>query len=62
MTEKLRECARPASSVKHSNKVVHTVSRAALTDLNHSLEPAIRHNRTVRNESWLEMRDKIVGS
>lgn len=45
MSERMKEKALPASSVKRSNKVVKQISRADVVALNNSMKPIIEQNR-----------------
>ena len=43
--------AKRASSVKHSGKVVRTITRSEIAELNKAIEPKIRQNERERTAS-----------
>ena len=53
--------AKRASSVKHSGKVVRTITRSEIAELNKAIEPKIRQNERERTESMHEAARCIVG-
>lgn len=58
--ERVKQFAKPASSVEHSGKIVAVVSRSEITKLNAEIKPKIKQNARERRESFQEARDKIV--
>lgn len=58
--ERVKDFAKPASSVKHSRKIVVSISRAEVTKLNETIEAKIKQNQKERKESFEEARDVIV--
>ena len=53
--------AKKASSVEHSNKIVHTVKRSEIVELNKTIEPKIRQNERERTASMNAAARCIVG-
>ena len=45
MADKMKEKAIPATSVKLSNEVIKTISKADIKELNYSMRPIIEQNR-----------------
>lgn len=41
----ISELSRPASSVTHYKRVIKTITRADIAEVNKSIEPKIRQNR-----------------
>lgn len=60
MSDRLKQCSRPASSVKHSHKIAYVVSRSELAELNKRIEPLLKQNQRERDASYEEARNKIV--
>lgn len=58
--ERVKKFARPASSVKHSWKIVAVISRSDIAKLNSEIEPKIRQNARERRLSFEEGKDVIV--
>ena len=50
-----------ASSVKHSGKVVRTITRSEIAELNKAIEPKIRQNERERTASMHAAARCIVG-
>lgn len=44
----ISELSKPASSVTHYKRVIKTITRADITEVNKSIEPKIWQNRTER--------------
>ena len=53
--------AKSASSVKHSGKVVRTITRSEIAELNKAIEPKIRQNERERTASMHAAARCIVG-
>ena len=53
--------ANRASSVKHSGKVVRTITRSEIAELNKAIEPKIRQNERERTASMHAAARCIVG-
>lgn len=53
--------AKRASSVKHSGKVVRTITRSEIAELNKAIEPKIRQNERERAASMHAAARCIVG-
>lgn len=53
--------AKRASSVKHSGKVVRTITRSEIAELNKAIEPKIRQNKRERTASMHAAARCIVG-
>lgn len=53
--------AKRASSVKHSGKVVRTITRSEIAELNKAIEPKIRQNERERTASMHAAARCIVG-
>ena len=53
--------AKRASSVKHSGKVVRTITRCEIAELNKAIEPKIRQNERERTASMHAAARCIVG-
>lgn len=53
--------AKRASSVKHSGKVVRTITRSEIAELNKAIEPKIRQNERERTASMNAAARCIVG-
>ena len=53
--------AKRASSVKHSGKVVRTITRSEIAELNMAIEPKIRQNERERTASMHAAARCIVG-
>ena len=53
--------AKRASSVKHSGKVVRTITRSEIAELNKAIEPKIRQNERERTASMHAAARWIVG-
>ena len=53
--------AKRASSVKHSGKVVLTITRSEIAELNKAIEPKIRQNERERTASMHAAARCIVG-
>ena len=53
--------AKRASSVKHSGKVVRTITRSEIAELNKAIEPKIRQNERERTASMHAADRCIVG-
>lgn len=53
--------AKRASSVKHSGKVVRTITRSEIAELNKAIEPKIRQNERERTASMYAAARCIVG-
>ena len=53
--------AKRASSVKHSGKVVRTITRSEIAELNKAMEPKIRQNERERTASMHAAARCIVG-
>lgn len=53
--------AKRASSVKHSGKVVRTITRSEIAELNKAIEPKIRQNERERTASMHVAARCIVG-
>lgn len=62
LDEKVKQFAKPASSVKHSGRVAYVVSRADLTELDSTIEPKIKQNKAERKAAWIDGKDKIINS
>lgn len=60
LDEKVKEFAKPASSVNHSREIAFTVTRAELTELNNVISSKVNQNRRECDASRHEARDKIV--
>lgn len=45
MQNKMRKKAIPATSTKRSNKIIKSITRGDITELNHSMKPIINQNR-----------------
>lgn len=60
LDEILNEFAKPASSVKHSRKIAYVVSRADIVELNSTIEAKIRQNKSERESSWSDGKNKNV--
>lgn len=58
--ERVKKLAKPASSVKHSGKIVAVISRSDIAKLNSEIEPKIRQNARERRLSFEEGKDVIV--
>lgn len=58
--ERVKGFAKPATSVKHSGKIVKVIPRSEFTKLNASLAPKLEQNAWERIESFKEARDVIV--
>ena len=58
--ERVKKLAKPASSVKHSRKIVAVISRSDIAKLNSEIEPKIRQNARERRLSFEEGKDVIV--
>ena len=56
----VNEFAKPASSVKHSRKIAYVVSRADIVELNSTIEAKIRQNKSERESSWSDGKNKNV--
>lgn len=52
--------AKPASSVKHSKKIAYVVSRADIVELNSTIETKIRQNKSKRESSWSDGKNKNI--
>lgn len=52
--------AKPASSVKHSEKIVRTISRSDIVKLNLEIDKKIRQNARESRESFEEAKDVVV--
>lgn len=53
--------AKRASSVKHSGKVVRTITRSEIAELNKAIEPKIRQNERERTARRMQRLGCIVG-
>ena len=53
--------AKRSSSVKHSGKVVRTITRSEIAELNKAIEPKIRQNERERTASMHAAARCIVG-
>ena len=60
MSDRLKQCSRPASSVKHSHEIAYVVSRSKSVELNKKIEPLVKQNQRERDASYEEARNKIV--
>lgn len=60
LDEKVKEFAKPASSVKHSRKIAFIVTRADMAESDTTLKQQLRQNKEILNASWIEGKDKIV--
>ena len=60
MSDFLKQCSRPASSVKHSCKIAYVISRSKSVELNKRIEPLVKQNQRERDASYEEARNKIV--
>ena len=49
-----------ASSVKHSKKIAYVVSRADIVELNSTIETKIRQNKSKRESSWSDGKNKNI--
>lgn len=58
--ERVKLLAKPASSVKHSGKIVRTISRSDIVKLNLEIDKKIRQNARERSLSFEEAKDVIV--
>ena len=60
MSDRLKQCSRPASSVKHSRKIAYVVSRSKSEKKKKKIEPLVKQNQRERDASYEEARNKIV--
>lgn len=58
--ERVKDFAKPASSVKHSGKIVRTISRSDIVKLNLEIDKKIRQNARERRVSFEEAKGVIV--
>lgn len=58
--EKVRDFAKPVSSVKSKGKVINVITAADVIELDRSIEPKIRQNVLERKASYEEARKIIV--
>ena len=59
--ERVKRLARPASTVKpHSRKIVMTISRSDIAELNSKIVEKIKQNARERRASFEEARNVIV--
>ncbi len=58
---RVRSFSKKASSVKHSGKVIRTVTRKDVVALNKTIEPKIRQNERERSASMHAAARCIVG-
>jgi|GEM_PF-4924750 len=56
------EKAKPLSSIKPSNEIVRVITRIGINALDKSIQPKIDTNRTGKNASWMDGKDKNVGN
>lgn len=61
MADKMKQKAIPATSVKRSKKILKSVKRADVIELNQTMQLIIEQNRRELRESWETEHDKIVG-
>ena len=61
LRKRVHSFAKKASSVEHSNEVVHAVTRSEIAELNKVIEPKIRQNESERTASMNAAARCIVG-
>ena len=57
---RVKSFAKPASSVKHSSKIVRTISKIDILKLNLEVDMKIKQNARERRASFEEAKDVIV--
>lgn len=62
MANKMKEKAVPATSAKRSSKVIKTVNRADVVELNRTMQPIIEQNKKEREDSWELLHNQYVGT
>jgi len=60
LDSRVKDFAKPASSVKHSGKIVRAIPHSEITILNSQITPKISHNKIVLRASFEEARDKVI--
>ena len=60
LDSRVKRFAKPASSVKHSGKIVRTIPHSEITKLNSLIAPKIAQNKRVLRASFEEARDKVI--
>lgn len=60
LDERVRNICKPASSVKHSGKIVKVIPRSEITKLNSSITTKIAQNKKERRSSFEEARNIVV--
>ena len=58
--KRVQNFARPASTVKHSCRIIHVVTRDKIEELNRSITPKLEQNARQRKASWKDAKNKIV--
>ena len=62
MANKMKEKAVPATSAKRSSKLIKTVNRADVVELNRTMQPIIEQNKKEREDSWKLVHNQYVGT
>ena len=60
LDSRVKDFAKPASSVKHSGKIVRAIPHSEITILNSQIAPKIDHNKRILRASFEEARDKVI--
>lgn len=60
LDSRVKDFAKPASSVKHSEKIVRTIPHSEITILNSEIAPKIDQNKRVLRASFEEARNKVI--
>lgn len=62
MSEKMKEKAIKATNVPVSTKIIKTIKRCDVVELNHTMEPIITQNERERRESWESVKNEYIGT
>ena len=60
LDSRVKDFAKPASSIKHSGKIVRTIPHSEITRLNSMIAPKINQNKRLLRASFEEARDKVI--
>lgn len=60
LDSRVKRFAKPASSVKHSRKIVRRIPHSEITTLNSQIASKIDHNKRVLRASFEEARNKVI--
>ena len=60
LDSRVKDFAKPASSVKHSGKIVRAIPHSEITILNSQIAPNIVHIKRILSASFEEARDKVI--